>query len=61
VTPGDARGLLTAVDAALADFSVEAKARSQAQAMLQRFNASRMTEAVIGFYATALRHTPVAA
>jgi glycosyltransferase involved in cell wall biosynthesis len=61
VTPGDARGLLTAVDAALADFSVEAQARSQAQAMLQRFNASRMTEAVIAFYATALRHTPIAA
>jgi hypothetical protein len=33
----------------------------QAQNMVQRFDASRMAEAVIGFYATALRRQPIAA
>ncbi len=55
VAPGDSRALLAAVEAALSDSSGEARARSQAQAMAQRFNASRMTEAVIGLYRTALR------
>jgi glycosyltransferase involved in cell wall biosynthesis len=55
VTPGDARGLLAAVEAALSDSSAEARARSQAQAMVQRFNVSHMTDAVIDLYTTALR------
>jgi glycosyltransferase involved in cell wall biosynthesis len=61
VTPGDALALLAAVEAALADSSGEARAWLQAQNMVQRFNASRMAEAVIGFYATALRRQPIAA
>ena len=54
VSPGDARALLAAVEKALADSSSEARARSQAQTMANVFEASRMAEAVIGFYAVVL-------
>ncbi|MET0483210.1 MAG: glycosyltransferase [Aestuariivirgaceae bacterium] len=54
VTPGDARALLAAIEAALADSSSEASARSLAQTMAERFDAARMAEAVIGFYGVVL-------
>jgi glycosyltransferase involved in cell wall biosynthesis len=62
VPPGDASALLAAIEGALADPSAAvARARAQATAIAERFNASRMAEAVIDFYATALAVRRIAA
>jgi glycosyltransferase involved in cell wall biosynthesis len=62
VPPGEASALLAAIEAALAEPSAfAARARAQAKAMAERFDATRMAEAVIAFYATALGRRRIAA
>jgi glycosyltransferase involved in cell wall biosynthesis len=61
VPPGNAAALLAAIEAALSDpAAAESTARAAARDIVERFDASRMAEAAIGLYATALARRSMA-